>query len=93
MRSVLTALNVAKSLLFALVASASTAGQVLASEPFEFDASQHSAWLIAAAAGETDVPVSTIKPSFNRAAYNPAVLHLRFTQAAGQTTSKALMLF
>ena len=89
MTSVLTTFNVAKSLLLALVATASTAGQLLASEPFEFDASQHASWLIAAAAGETDVPGSTLQPSFNRAAYNPAVLHLRFTQASGKTTSKA----
>ncbi len=89
MTSVLTTFNVAKSLLLALVATASPAGQLLASEPFEFDASQHASWLIAAAAGETDVPGSTLQPSFNRAAYNPAVLHLRFTQASGKTTSKA----
>ena len=81
-------LHPAKAILLALAASASTAGQALAGDQFGFDASRKSSWLIAAAA-ETDQPASTLQPSFNRAGYNPAVVHLRFTQAAGKTTSKA----
>ncbi len=81
-------LHPAKAILLALAASASTAGQALAGDQFGFDASRNSSWLIAAAA-ETDQPASTLQPSFNRSGYNPAVVHLRFTQAAGKTTSKA----
>jgi len=42
-------------------------------------------WLLAAVAA--DRPLGPLPPAFNRRAYNPGVLHVRFTPAAGKTVS------
>ncbi len=78
--------NAAKALALLFLASVSTADHVWAAPELQAAFLDQAPWLIAAVQSES--PKSVRPPRFNRAAYNPAVLHLRFTQAAGKTTSK-----
>ncbi len=77
---------VVKSSLLGLVASVSAAGQGHTSAELQTNLMRKDPWLLVAA--QTALPSPKPPPGFNRVAYNPAVLHVRFTQAAGKTTSK-----
>ncbi len=88
MKLVKASANFAKSLLLLLMASATTAGQGFTSQEVKSKLIYNDPWLTAAAAKDLSSANPNPSPEFNRAAYNPAVLHVRFTQAAGKTTSK-----